>query len=238
MFPLVHVDKPNPLDLFQIWLNLPAKNKKVDPHYKMLWREDIPVVDLKSETGEGTVKVTTVTGAIPGTQSQSLPPGPPPPSSWAFDPQNDVCVWTISFTPGTEGKGVTWVLPKAQKSGTNRVLYFFRGTKVILGESFTLEKHMGIELDSSQAVPLSVPPGGGGEGEGVELLLLQGQPIGETVVNHGPFVCSSDEELREIFGAFHEGKFGDWPFESDGPVNGLKGRFAQHPGGKVETRDV
>ena len=42
MFPLVDEANPNPLELFQIWLNLPARNKMVEPHFTMLWSEDIP----------------------------------------------------------------------------------------------------------------------------------------------------------------------------------------------------
>ncbi len=44
MFPLVERDAPNPLELFQIWLNLPAKDKLVAPHFTMLWERDIPRV--------------------------------------------------------------------------------------------------------------------------------------------------------------------------------------------------
>ena len=42
MFPLVDRDGPNPLELFQIWLNLPAEDKLADPHFTMLWADDIP----------------------------------------------------------------------------------------------------------------------------------------------------------------------------------------------------
>ena len=42
MFPLLDQAKPNPLELFQIWLNLPSQDKLVAPHFVMLWNEDIP----------------------------------------------------------------------------------------------------------------------------------------------------------------------------------------------------
>ncbi|HYN59579.1 MAG TPA: pirin family protein, partial [Rubrivivax sp.] len=42
MFPLLDAGAPNPLELFQIWLNLPARNKMAEPHFKMLWSQDIP----------------------------------------------------------------------------------------------------------------------------------------------------------------------------------------------------
>jgi redox-sensitive bicupin YhaK (pirin superfamily) len=39
MFPLLDRSHPNPLELFQIWLNLPAEDKMVEPHFTMLWRD-------------------------------------------------------------------------------------------------------------------------------------------------------------------------------------------------------
>jgi quercetin 2,3-dioxygenase len=42
MFPLLERDAPNPVELFQIWLNLPGEDKLVKPHFAMLWEKEIP----------------------------------------------------------------------------------------------------------------------------------------------------------------------------------------------------
>jgi redox-sensitive bicupin YhaK (pirin superfamily) len=63
MFPLLHADKGNPLEIFQIWLNLPKASKMVDPHFKMLWNEDIPVINHVDPSGK-TTTVQVVAGRI------------------------------------------------------------------------------------------------------------------------------------------------------------------------------
>ena len=42
MFPLLDSAEPNPVELFQIWLNLPARDKMVEPHFTMLWEPNDP----------------------------------------------------------------------------------------------------------------------------------------------------------------------------------------------------
>ena len=64
MFPLLNATEPNPLELFQIWLNLPAKNKMVAPHFTMLWNERIPRLVHHDEAGRKTT-ATVVAGALP-----------------------------------------------------------------------------------------------------------------------------------------------------------------------------
>src|SRR5258708_4633833 len=90
MFPLLDRERPNPLELFQIWLNLPAASKMVEPHFKMLWSRDVPRV----APAPG-VEVTLVAGALDGAR----PPAPPP-RSWAARAENDVAIWTIRLQPG------------------------------------------------------------------------------------------------------------------------------------------
>ena len=75
MFPLVNPDKPNRLELFQIWVNLPAKSKFAAPYFTMFWERDVP----HYRPAQG-VDVTLVAGALEGL----TPPAPPPdvPATW------------------------------------------------------------------------------------------------------------------------------------------------------------
>ena len=78
MFPLFDEDAPNPLELFQIWLNLPAADKMAEPHFAMLWAEDTPTLHHLDSAGLAT-DVTMIAGRL-----GDLEPPAPPPASWAL----------------------------------------------------------------------------------------------------------------------------------------------------------
>jgi quercetin 2,3-dioxygenase len=94
MFPLLNKNKDNPLELFQIWLNLPKKNKMVNAHFKMLWRESIHNYTHTDNNN----KITTVE-VIAGTLDGKKAPAPPP-DSWAASPENEVAIWNIRIQAG------------------------------------------------------------------------------------------------------------------------------------------
>jgi redox-sensitive bicupin YhaK (pirin superfamily) len=222
MFPLLHRDRANPVELFQIWLNLPAANKMADPHFTMFWSEDIPRHTFVDAQGRAT-DVTCIAGRLAGVRD----PLAPPPASWASRAGSDVAIWTLRMAPGAR-----WTLPAATGDGTRRSLYFFRGASVtVAGEAVT--SHAAIELRAGIDVELV-----NGETE-TELLLLQGRPIGETVAQYGPFVMNTREELQQAFADYQRTQFGGWPWPDDGPVHGAEaGRFAKHVDQRVETRDA
>jgi redox-sensitive bicupin YhaK (pirin superfamily) len=120
-----------------------------------------------------------------------------------------------------------WTLPPA-RPGTNRTLYFFRGSSLRV-DGRTIAPRHGVTLRPDQAVELI---NGGAAGE---LLLLQGRPIGEPVVQHGPFVMNTRGEIQQAFADYQRTRFGGWPWPSDGPAHAREeGRFAVHADGRTE----
>lgn len=216
MFPLLRTDADNPMELFQIWLNLPARNKMVRPHFKMLWAEKIPHLMERDAAGRIT-EVEVMTGALKG----KVPPTPPP-DSWAADPANHVAVWNIRMEAGAQ-----WELPAAA-AGINRSLYFYLGNGLTVNERTVADYHAA-DVRSDMAVTLKAGP------TECRILVLQGRPIGEPVVQHGPFVMNTREQIRQTFEEYQRTQFGGWPWPRRDMVHGnTRGRFARHADGKEE----
>ncbi|MBF6631477.1 MAG: pirin family protein [Comamonas sp.] len=215
MFPLLHTDQPNPLELFQIWLNLPASHKMVKPHFTMLWNERIPRLHHTDEAGK-TTTVTVIAGALDSADQ----PLSPPPESWASQDRADVAIWTISLEPGAR-----WTMPGAKGTETRRMLYWFVGEGLRL-EGQDIPEHLALQVESRRALEL-VNTGN----DTVELVLLQGTPIREAVAQYGPFVMNTQDEIRQAMMDFRRTQFGGWPWDSNAPVHGAEPRrFARHPG--------
>jgi redox-sensitive bicupin YhaK (pirin superfamily) len=220
MFPLLDTAGPNPLELFQIWLNLPARRKLAQPHFTMLWSEDLPRLSANG------VEVVCVAGKL-ADSGTALEPLAPPPDSWAASSEGDVAIWTVQLAAGAR-----WTLPSALSSGTRRVLYFFAGDAVRVGGR-AIESHAAIELAAGMPVELV------NEGrEAAEFLMLQGRPIGEPVAQYGPFVMNTEAEVRQAFADYRKTQFGGWPWSDAEPVHGQEAvRFARHADGRVERRE-
>ena len=219
MFPLLDRERANPRELFQIWVNLPSYHKRVEPHFSMLWGSTLPRATLLDEQGRAT-EVQLIAGRL-----GALVAPPPPPKSWASNPEADFAIWTLKLAPGAR-----FTLPPASP-GTNRTLYFFRGSGLTVGTR-ALHGHSAVLLRADVPAPLE-----NGADE-AELLLLQGRPIAEPVVQYGPFVMNSEQEIRQAFADYRRTQFGGWPWPSDEPVHPREvGRFALH-GGRVERPDA
>jgi redox-sensitive bicupin YhaK (pirin superfamily) len=217
MFPLLDRDAPNPVELFQIWLNLPGEDKLTQPHFAMLWEKEIPRHVFQDAAGRS-VEVTTIAGELGG----RTPPAPPP-RSWAARPDTDVAIWTLKLDAGA-----SFTLPPARHPEAIRTLYFFVGQSLRIGDR-ELEQHAAAVVRSDVPITLLAGP------KSCELLMLQGRPIGEPVAQHGPFVMNSRAEIQQAFNDYQRTRFGGWPWPADDPVHARDaGRFARHIDGRVE----
>ncbi len=214
MFPLLDKDNANPLELFQIWLNLPAASKMVAPHFKIFGNDDIPALALQ----EGRVQLRLIAGSYGEQYSLT-----PPPDSWAAQEGADVAVWTIDLSPDTK-----WKLPAAQ-SGTNRTLYYFEGEGLKIGE-VSIPSQRAVDLVADRELELESGT------TCARLLLLQGKPIGESVAQHGPFVMNTRAELQQAFVDYRKTQFGGWPWKSANPIHGTRPHFAEYPDGQKEEK--
>lgn len=216
MFPLLSTEQDNPLDLFQIWLNLPKKNKMVAPHFTMLWAESIPQLTKSDAAGKMT-HIEIRAGRLGEVQAPN-----PPPASWAADPNNEVTILTGKMEPGAR-----LTIPAAS-IGVNRHLYFFSGSSLQVGQS-SLKQLQGAKLAEGISIELE-----NGEQVG-EFLLLQGRPIAEPIAQHGPFVMNTRQELEQAYQDYQRTQFGGWPWDRSGPVFGENpARFVRRADGSLE----
>lgn len=210
MFPLLQTEKENPLELFQIWLNLPKASKFVDPHFKMLWHEDIPTIDFEG----GTVKI------VAGLYEDVTAPKPAP-DSWAANAENEVAIWNIHLNANT-----SFSIPKTD-TPINRTLYFYEGSELKIGDN-VIRRNFGIELDASHDTVIQ------NGRKDASLLMLQGKPLDEPVVQYGPFVMNTEEEIQKAMQEYRITQFGGWPWPYPDNVHPKeKGRFAKYPDGSL-----
>lgn len=205
--------------MFQLWLNLPSKSKMAAPAATMLWSEAMPMETHVGESGKRAV-VRTIAG--PALAEAGLAP---PPDSWAADPANAVQILHAWLEEGS-----AWTLARSAGQ-SNCVIYAFGGAQ-----------EGRIHASTAATAPEVVPRGHGGllrntgeqdvtltaEGGWVELLVLEGMPIGEPVCWQGPMVTESQAAMQAAIRRYRSGGMGEWSHEDDAPVNQDSDRFAHY----------
>lgn len=218
MFPLLNKDEPNPLELFQIWVNLPKAKKFCTPYFAMFLADKIPVYTDHDQRGNST-EVTVIAGRLNNVVAPE-----PAPDSWAADPANEVGIWLIKMQPNA-----IWNIPHAS-AGVYRTIYFYKGSEIRINgvvvpsyNSADILAHADATIENSD--------------EAAYILLLQGKPIDEPVIQRGPFVMNTFEEIEQAYSDYRKTQFGGWPWPRYDNVHSRdKGRFASYKDGRNEIK--
>jgi len=158
---------------FQLWINLPARDKMSDPAYQEFSPESFPV-----HSGDG-VKVKVLCG-----QYQQIH-GP------IQDPVTDVQYFDITLDTGRE-----FIHPL--NSELRAFVYVFEGDATV--EGTTLPQHTLAVLTKGDNFALSAGT------NGVRFILVAGKPIGESIVQYGPFVMNTEAEIQQAMADYRSGR--------------------------------
>jgi quercetin 2,3-dioxygenase len=162
---------------FQLWLNLPARDKMIEPWYRDIAREAIP--RFTTDTGV-TVKVIAgeshgVAGAVQRAHTEPLYLDIELPANASF--------------------------AQALPPGHNAFLYVYRG-QVVVDEQNVPQARMAILANDANADGVRIVAA-----QPSRLILIAGRPLNEPIAQYGPFVMNTQEQLRQAVEDFRSGAF-------------------------------
>ena len=167
------------LQMVQLWVNLPAKQKMTSPAYQAILSKSIPEIDLSNSRGS----IRVIAGEYEGYKGPAK----------TFTPMN---VFDIRLKKGEE-----LVLPAANSWNTSVVV--LRGAIESVGAPGEVAKDAKMLMFSQDGQDINIRAL-----DDSVALLLSGEPIDEPIVGHGPFVMNTREEIDQAINDFNRGAFG------------------------------
>jgi len=167
---------------FQLWINLPAKEKMKPASYR-----DIPVAELKTANLSGGGQLKLIAGSLDVGGQPLAGPINPRPGTLATDP----LFVDLSLPAGAQYR-------LAVPRGHNAFAYAYEGAALVSGQPLQ-PQHAGI-LGEGDYVDIEAVPGD------LRLIVLAGKPLGEPVVQYGPFVMNTREEIEQALEDYRQGR--------------------------------
>jgi redox-sensitive bicupin YhaK (pirin superfamily) len=171
----------------QLWVNLPSRDKMVDPRY-----QDITpgAVTLLASSDAGAL-VRVIAGSVAGADGPGSTHTP------------------IALVHATLAAGARLELP--WDPSFNALVYVLAGTGAVGADGVALTEGQLAILGTGDHVVASAAPRGDGRSGTLELLVLGGRPIREPVATYGPFVMNTRDELVQAFEDYEAGRLGTIP---------------------------
>ena len=167
---------------FQVWVNLPARDKLMAPRYQEVPASQIP----EGTSPDGLARVRVIAGEALGARA-------------VIDTRTPIVYQDWTLQPGA-------LLEQPLAAGHNAFAYVFEGRADVGSEARALQDGELALLGPGDGVRLAVPSGAAG---GARLLLLAGQPLREPVARYGPFVMNSEAEIKQAVADYRAGRLGE-----------------------------
>ena len=176
----------------QLWVNLPAADKWISPRYQGIEADNV----LLLTSPDGGVLVRVIAGDVAGHRGPGTTHTP------------------ISLVHATLEPGAELVLPWSPKFNT--LVYVLSGNGSVGSEARPLHTGQLAVFGAGDVLKLRAAPTQESRHTGFDVLILGGQPIGEPVYAHGPFVMNTRAEIIQAFEDFEAGKLGTVPADHIG----------------------
>jgi redox-sensitive bicupin YhaK (pirin superfamily) len=192
---ILHIERP-PEELvvsgglfhgIQLWVNLPAAQKWVEPRYQDIGRENVGLV--ASTDGGALLRL------IAGKLGEHIGPG--------------VTYTPITIVHATVSPGARLEIP--WDTASNALVYVLAGQGTVGAEQVGLSSGQMAQLGAGDSVVVAASPTQDSRHQALEILLLGGRPIGEPVAHYGPFVMNTKAELAQAFEDYEKGRLGTIP---------------------------
>jgi len=165
---------------FQVWVNLPARDKMMAPRYQEVPAARIP----QAATPDGRARVRVMAGEALGVRA-------------VIDTRTPIVYQDWTLEPGA-------VVEQPLDSAHNAFVYVFQGRAEIGSDGQAVGDGQLAMLGPGSGVRLAVPAGAAGP---ARLMLLAGQPLREPVARYGPFVMNTEAEIRQALNDYRSGRF-------------------------------
>lgn len=165
------------LEMIQLWVNLPAKDKNGPPHYQSISIAEIPEVPLPE--GAGMARV--IAGRL------NAMGGP----ARTFTPVN---LWDVRLSAKSNAE---FSVP----DGHNTLVFVLKGEIELAGGDMVSEAGLALFDRRGDSIILTAR-------DDTKLLIMDGEPINEPIVSHGPFVMNSETEIQRAIDDYRNGRMG------------------------------
>lgn len=192
---ILHIETPPPalvesgglFNGFQIWVNLPSKDKRLSPRYQPIEADELLL--LASDDGGALIRV--IAGAVDGHRGPGATHTP-------------ITMVHASVSPGAR-LSLPW------DPGFNALAYVFGGTGTVGLDEAPVHNGSTVAFGLGGRVNFQADAAQHGSGGSLEVLLLGGAPIREPMVHYGPFVMNTRDELVEAVDDYQHGRLGVVP---------------------------